>query len=136
MRNKLLISLLVMSSVVMMFAAGCSQKAPEAIKAGDAVMALWSGNSWYLGTADTACDTGLNVKWADGTSPSCVATASVVRDTAATKDTAVVGANVYAKWEGSAFYKATVTAVNGDKYSVKYYDGFTKDDLTLADLRM
>jgi len=136
MRNKILISLLVVSSFLMMFAAGCSPKAPEAIKAGDAVMALWSGNSWYLGTADTACDTGLNVKWADGTSPSCVATANVVRDVAATKETAIVGANVYAKWAGSAFYKATVTAVNGDKYSVKYYDGFTKDDLTLADLRM
>jgi len=125
-----------MSSAVMMFAAGCSPKAPAAVKAGDAVMALWSGNSWYLGTADTACDTGLNVKWADGTSPSCVATASIFHEVAATKDTAVVGANVFAKWYGSAFYKATVTAVNADKYSVKYYDGITKDDLTLADLRM
>ncbi len=136
MRNKILLSLVVMSSVLMMFAAGCSSKAPEAIKAGDAVMALWSGNSWYLGTADTACDTGLNVKWADGTSPSCVATASIVRDVAATKDTAVVGASVYAKWYGSAFYKAKVTAINADKYSVEYYDGSKKDDLSLGDLRM
>ncbi len=136
MRNKILISLVAMSSILMIFAAGCGPKVPAPIKAGDAVMALWSGSSWYLGTADTACATGLNVKWADGSSASCVATASIVHEVVATKDTAVVGANVYAKWYGSAFYKAKVTAINGDKYSVQYDDGSKKDDLTLADLRM
>lgn len=136
MKKKILIPLILTASVFLIFAAGCGPKGPTPVKAGDAVIALWSGNSWYLGTADAACDKGLNIKWADGTSPTCVLTTDIFHDTTATKDTAVVGANVYAKWYGSAFYKATITAVKGDKYSVKYYDGITKDDLTLADLRM
>ncbi|PIZ76255.1 hypothetical protein COY05_01695 [Candidatus Peregrinibacteria bacterium CG_4_10_14_0_2_um_filter_38_24] len=137
MRNKLLISLVVMSSILMMFAAGCGPKAPEPIKAGDGILALWYGGStWWLGTADTACDNGLNVKWADGSSPTCTVMTDIIREVPATKDAAVVGASVYAKLSGTKFSKATITAVNGDSYSVEYADKTTKDGVTLADLRM
>lgn len=115
-------------------AAGC-QALPSGFKNGDKVVALWSGTQWYEGTTEGTCDKGYTVKWADGTSPSCVLSEKVVANKVLTKETATVGTPVFAKWAGWALYEAKISAVNGDKYSVEYYDGSKKDNLKLDDLR-
>ncbi len=45
------------------------------------------------------------------------------------------GMLVAAKWTDNNYYLATITKINGDKYSVDYADG-TKGEVTLADLKV
>lgn len=45
-----------------------------------------------------------------------------------------VGMSVAAKWADSNYYLATISAINGEKYSIDYADG-TKGEAFLADLK-
>ena len=46
-----------------------------------------------------------------------------------------IGMNVAAKWTDNNYYLATISKVNGEKYSVDYADG-TKGEVSLADLKL
>ena len=45
-----------------------------------------------------------------------------------------VGMTVAAKWTDNNYYLATISKINGDKYSVNYADG-TEGIVTIADLK-
>ena len=44
--------------------------------------------------------------------------------------TFAVGDNCLARWTGRSFFRAQVTDIRGDRYSVYFLDGKTKDNLT------
>ncbi len=103
-------------------------------KQGDAVVALWSGSSWYTGKIGPSCDQGFMIAWSDGSTSSCIKEVSISAARTMTKDAAKVGTAVYGKWSGSAYCDAKITKVVGTKYNITCSDNYKKDNLTLEDL--
>ncbi len=147
-RKTLTAAILAASVFAFSVAAGCqpaplsvetpAYKTPSAstFKAGDSVVAVWSGPMWYEGTVNGPCATGVEVKWTDGSAPSCVTESSIRPNKNLLAGNVKVGDKVLAQWTGNSFYVAEVTKADSGTYSVKYTsDSATKDGLTLSQLR-
>lgn len=124
---------LLAASLFILVAAGCQKE----LAVGDSVVALWNSSSWWEGTVGATCEGGFSVKWADGSSPTCIAKANVVANKTPAAGSVKVGDVLLAKWAGSAFYDAKITKADGATYSVEYTsDKSTKDGLAVVDLRL
>lgn len=112
---------------------------PPAYNVGDAVM-VDLGYGWYEGKVeDFACDAGFYVRY-KGLSASCITEDKLVKPVAPSATALVVGAKVIANiGKGEMFggktifpyYSAEVTAVSGEKYTVK--DNSKKEYTLTAD---
>ena len=104
----------------MFFAAHSGTFADDA-KPGDQVAAKWGNSSSYIATITSVEANGkYSVKYGDGDT-GMVAPADVVRVHAA--EPIPVGSHVLACWASAQMYSGTVTARNGDRYTVKWDDG-------------
>ena len=92
-----------------------------ALAVGTSVAAKWRDGAFYTATiAGMDADGKYLVNYGDSDRGS-VAVGDVVRVDAAEPIT--VGAHVFACWAGARMYSGTVTARNGDRYTVKWDDG-------------
>ncbi len=124
---------LLMASMFILVAAGCQKE----LAVNDSVLALWNATSWWEGTIGATCDGGFSVKWADGSTPTCIVKANVLAKRVPEAGSVKVGDVLLAKWTGSAFYDAKVTKIDGAAYTVEYTsDKSTKDALAVTDLRL
>lgn len=97
----------------------------EKINVGDRVIAKWSKNSFYEGTAESLTDTKVKVKWDDGSSPSDIDKSDVFSmPKAGAKPNVAVGEMVLAKISSGSYWNgAEITKIEGDVYTVKNIDG-------------
>ncbi len=111
--------------VLIMKAGFAAQAAPAAaLAAGTGVAAKWGADGlFYIGTITGITDTGkYRVEYGDGDKGN-VAAADVVPVNAARE--IAIGAHVLACWRGAQMFPGTVTARNGNSYTVKWDDGDT-----------
>lgn len=105
-----------------------------AFEVGDQVFAEWTPNNWFLGEIEGTCEEGFNVAYDDG-NEKCHAEDEIILDEVPEASEIEVGSAVIADWSGAQYYNAEVTAIEGEMYSLKYYDNFTKD-VKIDDLRL
>jgi len=93
---------------------------------GSKVFAEWKENTWYEGSIDNTCENGFNIYFVDNTTK-CVTTSEILKNKILKAEEVKVGTKVIAKWTAKAYYDAEVIKVNGDKYTVRYYDKMERD---------
>ncbi len=134
--------------------------AKPTLKAGDKVLAVWSGARMYAGVVEEVKTVSAVVKWDDGSSPSEVNFGKIVlvpagmvlptevkietapvnanlntatAPTTTTMSDIVAGSRVASKWSDGNYWAATVKKVNGATYDLLYDDG-TNQSNTLENL--
>lgn len=99
-----------------------------ALAVGTSVAAKWGQVSFYIATIEGMDASGKYlVKYGDG-DRGPVAPEDVVPVSA--PEPIAVGAHVLACWAGARMYSGTVTARNGDRYTVKWDDGSAPSEVT------
>ena len=111
---------------VVLLKAGIAQAAPAgapagALAVGTSVAAKWGTGSFYIATiAGTDADGKYLVNYGDGDT-GAVAGMDIVRVDA--RREIEIGGRVLACWAGAAMYAGTITARQGNSYTVKWDDG-------------
>ncbi|MDP8225593.1 MAG: DUF4537 domain-containing protein [Candidatus Lernaella stagnicola] len=108
--------------IVALFIAATVALAGGKFVVGHAVYAEWTANGWYHGKIAKKCDAGWHIAFDDG-DQKCCAPSQIVIDVVPPKAMVKVGVKVLAKWSDGRYYPGTVSAINGNKYSIAFNDG-------------
>lgn len=108
--------------------AAVAPAAPETFAVGAKIYSAWKGgHHWYPGTISAVGSGTYSIKYDDGDKESDVPASRIMKQDAEHPLSVKVGDKVLAKWSDGQWYDATVSAVEGGKVSVTYYDGFKQD---------